>query len=148
MRTFTISEIADRIRRPDEEIGAVIDRLKNWVKEGLLKPVGERHPGTGRHRRFPESALIDAAILHVMTDQIGMQAVQAGALRKLFIDTRKAFSRKPDAERFVTIGRSPDNRAAEIGLSHAEGLAGLLAGSPHESHVVINLQKLFKRLEG
>jgi hypothetical protein len=148
MRTFTISEIADRIRRPDEEIGAVIDRLKNWVKEGLLKPVGERHPGTGRHRRFPESALIDAAILHVMTDQIGMQAVQAGALRKLFIDTRKAFSRKPDAERFVTIGRSPDNRAAEIGLSHAQGLAGLLTGSPHESHVVIDLQKLFKRLEG
>jgi hypothetical protein len=144
---LTISEIAERIRKPDEELGAVIDRLKNWVKEGLLEPVGEKNPGTGRHRRFPENALIDAAILHVMTDQIGMQAVTAWKLRKLFKETRKAF-KKSDAERFVTIGRSPDNRAAEIGLSHAEGLAGLLAGSPHESHVVINLQKLFKRLEG
>ena len=146
MRTFTMSEIAERIRNPDEELGAVIDRLKNWAKEGLLQPVGEKHPGTGRHRYFPESALIDAAVLHVMTNQIGMQAVTAWKLRKLFTDTRKWF-KKPGANRFLTISRSPDNQAAEIGLSHREGLAGLLAGSPHESHVVIDLQKLLKRLE-
>jgi hypothetical protein len=145
--TLTISEIAERIRSPDEELGAVIDRLKNWVKEGLLQPIGEKNPGTGRHRRFPETALIDAAILHVLTDQIGMQAVKARALSKLFSLSRGEF-KKPDEPRFVTIGRSPDNRAAEIGFSHAQHLARLLAGSPHESHVVINLQKLFRRLEG
>jgi hypothetical protein len=149
MPNFTISEIAERIRKPGEEVGAVIDRLKNWVKEGLLQPIGEKNPGTGRHRLFPESALIDALVLHVLTDQIGMQAVKARAFSKLFSHARKSF-KKPDAARFVTIGRSADNRAAEIGFAHAEGLAELLIGSPHahESHVVINLQQLFKRLEG
>jgi hypothetical protein len=147
VQTFTIREIAERIRKPDEDLGVVIDRLKNWVKEGLLQPVGEKNPGTGRHRHFPESALIDAAILHVLTAQIGMQAVMARPLSKLFRYSRGEF-KKPNTARFVTVSRSADNRAAEIGLSHAEGLADLLVGSPHESHVVINLQKLFARLEG
>ena len=59
---------------------------------------------------------------------------------------RIAFKRT-DFERFVIIGRSADNRAAEIGFAHAEMLSEHLLRSPHESHIVINLGKLFERLE-
>jgi hypothetical protein len=146
VQTFTISEIAERIRKPDEDLGVVIDRLKNWVKEGLLQPVGEKNPGTGRHRRFPKSTLIDALVLHVLADQIGMQAVKARKFKTVFTQTRGWFE-KPSAERFLAFGLSADGRAVDIGLSHAEGLAKLLTSSPHESHVVINLHQLFQRLE-
>lgn len=131
--------------RPGEKISAVVDRLKNWTKEGLLQPV-EESPGTGVHRQFSEGALVDAAVLSVLTDQIGMPAVRARAFAKLFKHSRSAFKRT-DFKRFVVIARSPDNRAAEIGFARAEGLADLLVGSPHEAHIVIDLQQLFKRLE-
>ena len=145
MPTVTIGEIAQAIARPGEKISAVVDRLKNWTKEGLLRPA-EQNPGTGRHRVFPETALIDAAVLGVLTDQVGMPAVKARTFSELFKHSRSAFKRT-DFKRFVVIARSPDNRAAEIGFARAEGLADLLVGSPHEAHIVIDLEQVFSRLE-
>jgi hypothetical protein len=146
MPTVTISEIAARIAGPDEKLGVVIDKVKNWVKSGLLEPSSELNPGSGHARAFPETALIDALILHVLTAQVGMAAVRARAFSELFKHSRSAFKRT-DFKRFVTIGRSADNARAEIGFAYAEGLSEHLLRSPHESHVVLDLQKLFKRLE-
>jgi DNA-binding transcriptional MerR regulator len=146
MSDFTISEIAERIRYPGEKLNVVVDRLQSWVKEGLLQPAGEKNPGSGRHRRFPENTLIDALVLHVLADQVGMRAVKARKFARLFDAARKSF-KKPETTRFVTIGQSRDNRAAEIGFANAKGLSQLLISSPHESHVVIDLHQLFKRLE-
>src|SRR5260370_26295404 len=78
--TLTVSEIAERIRRPHEDMRAAGDRIRNWTREGLLEPVGDKHPGTGKVRKYPQSALMEAAFLQVITDCTGVAAVAAGAL--------------------------------------------------------------------
>src|SRR2546421_7458956 len=74
MQTVSVSDIAEKVQRPGEPLQTAIDRVKNWTKEGLIKPE-KKNPGVGRKRQFPESALIDALLLQVLTDAIGMPAV-------------------------------------------------------------------------
>jgi hypothetical protein len=63
MQSLTVREIAERIRRPHEDIVTVVDRLRGWTDIGLLKARGERNPGTGKRRLYPEIAVIDALLL-------------------------------------------------------------------------------------
>lgn len=95
-RTFTVREIAGRIRRPDETLSAVIDRLRNWTKEGLLETAGAKNPGTGRRRHYPEDALVDALVLTTLSD-MGIPSVEAsqikGNRKRLLEHARDAFAR-------------------------------------------------------
>ena len=79
MTSITVGDIARRIREPGEELSAVIDRLRNWTKEGLIKPVGDRSPGTGRKRLYPERAIIDAAILSRLARYYGIWAPKSAS---------------------------------------------------------------------
>jgi hypothetical protein len=74
---LTVRDIAKRIRRDDEDLEVVVARLRNWTKEGLLQFSGDKHPGTGRARLYPEYAVIDALVLGGLT-AIGIPAVRAG----------------------------------------------------------------------
>jgi hypothetical protein len=122
----------------------VIDRVRNWTKEGLLRPIGAKNPGTGRHRRYSESTLIDALVLHVLADVIGMPAVRARTFSKLFDDVREDIRKRPVRPRFVTLGWSSGGTEWEIGLSGSERLSDLIS---YEAHIVINLRKIYERLE-
>jgi hypothetical protein len=77
---LTVRDIAERIRRPGEPLDAVVDRLRNWTKEGLLQAVGEKNPGTGRRRQYTETAVVDALVLSALTE-LGIPAVRVGRIR-------------------------------------------------------------------
>ena len=77
---FTVRELAEVVRRPDEEITAVVDRLRNWTKEGLLTHLGPKNPGTGRHRKYSQAGLIEAAVLTALAE-VGLPAVRGAAIR-------------------------------------------------------------------
>jgi len=81
MPTFlTVRDVAERVRRPDEDIDAVMFRLKNWTKEGLLRPHGKRSPGTGVPHSYTQEAVTDALLLTALGDW-GIPAVRSAALR-------------------------------------------------------------------
>jgi hypothetical protein len=80
VRSLTVRDIAKRIRRDDEDLEVVVNRLRNWTKEGLLQFSGDKHPGTGKTRLYPKSAVIDALVLNALT-AIGIPAVRAGGAR-------------------------------------------------------------------
>jgi hypothetical protein len=80
VRSLTVRDIAKRIRRDDEDLEVVVNRLRNWTKEGLLEFSGDKHPGTGKTRLYPKSAVIDALVLSALT-AIGIPAVRAGGAR-------------------------------------------------------------------
>jgi hypothetical protein len=84
MTQLTVGEIAKRIKEPDEPISGVINRLRSWTKEGVLKPLGDEAPGTGQKLRYPERAIVDAAILSRLARHYGIWATKvplfAGAL--------------------------------------------------------------------
>ena len=77
MSGFSVRQIAERIQRPYEDIGTVVDRIRGWADMGLLDVVGDKHPGTGRKRVYAESALIDSLVLTGLTDA-GLAAVRVG----------------------------------------------------------------------
>ena len=76
MQTVSAGDIAAAIAEPGEALPVVRDRVRNWVKHGLLKPLGGHHPGTGRHRQFPERVLIEAALLNRLARAYGSAAPQ------------------------------------------------------------------------
>src|ERR1022692_3080467 len=64
---LTVRDIAKRIRRDDEDLEVVVNRLRTWTKEGLLQFSGDKHPGTGKARVYPEYAVSDALVLSART---------------------------------------------------------------------------------
>jgi hypothetical protein len=80
VQLLTVRDIAKRIRRDGEDLEAVVNRLRNWTKEGLLEFSGDKHPGTGRTRLYPKDAVIDALVLNALT-AIGIPAVRAGGAK-------------------------------------------------------------------
>jgi hypothetical protein len=73
---FTVRDIAERVRRPNEDLTAVVDRLRNWTKEGILTHLGPKNPG--RHRRYGQEGLIEAAVLSALAD-VGLPAVRGAS---------------------------------------------------------------------
>jgi uncharacterized protein YciI len=111
-RVLTVREIAGRIRRLDETLPAVIDRLRNWTKEGLLETAGTKNPGTGRRRHYPEHALVDALVLTTLSD-MGIPSVEAsqikGNRKRLLEHARGAFAlaaKNPQNSVYLVIERS------------------------------------------
>jgi len=81
MQTLTVRDIAERIRRPWEDITAVIDRLRGWTDIGLLKIVedSDPNPGKGRAREYPVIAVTDAALLTLFVEA-GLSALRFGRM--------------------------------------------------------------------
>lgn len=65
---LTVSEIAERIAKPGASKAAIVERLRHWTREGLLVPLGDKNPGTGRSRVYDEGTLLDAAVLDILAD--------------------------------------------------------------------------------
>src|ERR1700686_2448265 len=78
MQDFSVREIADRVRRPHEEMGTVVDRIRGWSDVGLIPVLGSKFPGTGSRRSYGPEAIIDAVILTALTDA-GLAAVRVAS---------------------------------------------------------------------
>jgi hypothetical protein len=76
MTKLTVGEVARRIKDEDESIEVVTHRLRSWTKEGVLKPLGDKRPGTGKRLRYSERSLIDAAILSRLARHYGIWATK------------------------------------------------------------------------
>jgi hypothetical protein len=158
---LTVRDIAKRIRRDDEDLDVVVNRLRNWTKEGLLQFVGDKHPGTGKTRFYPEYAVIDALVLSALT-AIGIPAVRAGSATPyttVFGFGRHAYQEFPKreaagemiflvvsgAEGSVFDGANP-NRAsltyAPDGQMHFR-----IHADQGDATILLNLTNLFRRLQ-
>jgi hypothetical protein len=142
---FTVSDVARRIKRPDEDIGRAITRVRNWTKEGLLKPVGEANPGTGKAREYSKESLVDALLLDTFIQCFGSSAVSV-PFRLHFI--RYAFLKPEDRDRFLligrTIGREDDYVVAVVAPSQ---IASKIRSSGCDGYMILNIAAAVKRLE-
>jgi hypothetical protein len=77
---FFRAELTEAIRGSDDPdsvaiLGPVADRstvserVRHWVRLGLLSAIGERYPGVGRHRSFALDAILPATILNYLADE-------------------------------------------------------------------------------
>jgi hypothetical protein len=160
---LTVRDIAKRIRRDDEDLEVVVSRLRNWTKEGLLEFSGDKHPGSGKTRLYPEYVVIDALVLSALT-AIGIPAVRAGGAKPyagVFYYCRNAWQNFPDraageviflvvfgAEEgsvFDGVGDNP-HRCTLIYASDSQVDLRIPAGQGNAT-ILLNLTNLFKRLQ-
>jgi MerR HTH family regulatory protein len=65
--TVTVGEIARRIAPITSSTAEqMIEKIRHWTREQMLAPA-HLHSGSGRHRTYPENAVYEAALLHVLT---------------------------------------------------------------------------------
>jgi hypothetical protein len=142
---FTVSEIAQRIKRPDEEIGQTITRVRNWTKEGLLKPVGDANPGTGKAREYSKESLVDALLLDTFIQCFGSSAVSV-PFRLPFI--RYAFLKPDHRDHFLIIGRfigrEDDYKIKAVPPSD---VASYIRSSGCDGYMILNIAAAVKRLK-
>jgi hypothetical protein len=162
VRPITVREIAKRIRGDREELEVVINRLRNWTKEGLLEFSGDKHPGTGRARFYPEYAVIDALVISALT-ATGIPAVRAGSATGAY-STVLALARSAYYQDFkekeaasITLflvvlnadGTVYDSNADRAWVTSApNGRVNVpLTAVDSDITIFINLSSLFRRLE-
>src|SRR4029077_7553235 len=145
MTTLTAGEVAQYIRRPDENVGAAIARFRNWEKTGIIKAAGESNPGTGRKKQYSPNTVLRAVLLQTLIDTFGSSAVSLSELlrelSKMILEAgwlRESellvLSRPRGAERF------------NIRRVKAGQLKSHVSGSSVDIHVVIDLKRLFDRI--
>jgi DNA-binding transcriptional MerR regulator len=146
MQTFTVGEMAERIKRPDEATEAAIYRLQNWTKEKIIQPIDETRPGTGKRRLYSRRTLIDALMVQLLTDATGMPALKVAPelerLRKYIPEERES------GVSVIVIGTSPGSEQWSFGPVKFSGIGKYIANSEREIHVVVDLHKFYARLEG
>lgn len=169
MAKLTVGEIAKRIQEPGEDLTVVVDRLRNWTGEGLLKTL-DHNPGTGRKRLYPERALIDAAILSRLTRYFGVRAPQVSPLFSGVLDlvvrqvpkTKVASEADPAQIVYLIVGVMAETGKKPQVISNIQFVDDpwrsrrpkdgppkrLIELSPFMSEVLlINLTSLFERLD-
>jgi hypothetical protein len=152
---FTVAEIADLIRLPHVERAAIVERLRHWGKEGLLAPVGQRNPGTGRPNAYEVTAVYDAAILNTLADS----GLPIGRLRHIGVTlsaaerarTAWAKKRSPKLELEVADFGTPDHQGGRYAVFLHDGdKRDHLGKGMHpraEMSYSVNVSRLFARIE-
>jgi hypothetical protein len=157
---ITVRDIAKRIRRDDEDLQAVINRLRNWTKEGLLQFLGDKHPGTGKSRLYPERAVVDALVLSALT-AMGIPAVRIGgdagpyaSVLNYGLVGYEQFQQREAAgqEIYLLIGTDgsiyDDANPHYVDLCFSkEDVAKTQLTAVTDVMIVLNLSKLFRRIE-
>lgn len=145
MKTFTVGEMAERIKRPGEGTEAAIYRLQNWTKEKIIQPIEETRPGTGKRRLYSRASLVDALLVQLLTDAMGMPALKIASqlheLRKYVPEDR------PSGISVLVISTSLGSDRWAIGGAKTSHLSKFVGDSDYDVHVIVDLRKFYARLE-
>ena len=144
MAGLTARDIAKHIQRPGKSLTAAVDRLRTWTKMGIIKPSGDRHPGTGRKKRYSKPALLQAVLLQTLTDSFGSSAV---SLRSLVEQVLKKVRHGPlfDPGDVLVLSRPHDAEAMSIARVKLKDLERYISKSGLDVHTVLNLPQFFDR---
>jgi DNA-binding transcriptional MerR regulator len=71
---ITAGDIARRIARQGDDHQALVERVRHWTREGLLRAGTtladlDLHPGTGRYRLYDEEQIYRAAVLNALVKE-------------------------------------------------------------------------------
>jgi DNA-binding transcriptional MerR regulator len=149
-RIFTVAAMAELIRNDDVDPAAAIERLRTWTTEGLLTPLGDRNPGSGKHRTYDESSAYDAAILNNLADAGFPIGKQRYFLIVLLCAERakKLWQQKSSKTLYLEIARfiEPDVDGGHHAVFLHESKRNLFHPRSDGSYI-LNVTRLFARVE-
>ena len=144
-RYFTVGELAELIKTPDEKLAVAINRLRNWTREGLLKTSGDKNPGTGSRRLYRETALADAVALQALTDTVGLPAVEAAKLIRKDLEKVRTYFLDPNhIEHVLVFGKSADGWSA--GALKLKDLPSHINRMKLDTYIVVDMNRIIDRI--
>jgi hypothetical protein len=146
MTILTVGDIAQKVQRPGEELQTAVDRVRNWTKEGLLKPVGDIHPGTGRKKQYSEKAAIRAMILQAISDATGGRAVYLAHMLEYVEAELRKFRGQRDII-FVMSRKAGGGDRFLLSSYEATKLGEAILKSKADIHIVLNPNRIFDELD-
>jgi DNA-binding transcriptional MerR regulator len=76
---LTVSKICELLVDAPRERPFLKERIRHWARVGLIRSVGDKHPGTGRHREYDGQALVDIVVLNALAE-MGLQIASLRAV--------------------------------------------------------------------
>jgi hypothetical protein len=149
---LTVGELANLIRRPEDDPTQVLTRLRNWTKQGLLSPAGEQSPGTGKWHRYSPSAVLQAMILGAVVNTVGVNATKFAKLfdEKFYRAMARAKRRYDEFGATLTLvvlfRTSSTASDWHVWVADSDDVQDYLVTTPIEVHIVINLDILFEKM--
>jgi DNA-binding transcriptional MerR regulator len=138
----TVGEIARRIAPlTSSTADQMTEKIRHWTREQMLAPT-HLHSGTGRHRTYPENAVYEAALLHVLTNA-GFTVSAMRYLVEAVTQTRLALPewRKKGGPLYLRVSRSGPTDRTEVEILEEE------PGPPSaDLTIVVDLARLFSRI--
>jgi DNA-binding transcriptional MerR regulator len=146
---FTVSQIARQVASTPERRVAVMERIRHWTREGLIAPVGEKNPGTGRHRRYDENAVAAIAVLNA----VASLGIQVAVLRQVLsvamqsINKWRGKYREEKGDVYLEIYDLHGTAyVSERKTEHLEGRYVISAQSVSGASLIINISKILRRI--
>jgi hypothetical protein len=146
MTTLTVSDIAQRVQRPGEELRTAVDRVRNWTKEGLLKPIGDIHPGTGRKKQYSEKAAVRAMILQAISDATGGRAVYLAHMLE-FVETELRRHRGQRDTIFAMSRKAGGGGKFHLSTWNAKKFGQGILESQADIHIVLNPNRILDQMD-
>ena len=161
---LTAQDIGRQIQQSREPLSAAVDRLRNWTKMGIISPIGDRHPGTGRKKRYSPMALVEAILIQALTDGLGAPATSLRPIinkiprlsqiaAAAILEPYQHPSGKQEPAEVLIISRSPTTKphALEgpgdvLSVGTADYIHVTMSKVRSAVHIVIDLRVLFARL--
>jgi hypothetical protein len=140
---YTVSDIAQKIKRPDEELGQAVARVRNWTKEGLLRPSGSVNPGTGKPREYSKESVVDAFLIDTFVQCFGSTAVSVPQFLK---QIRPYFTDEKQRDKFLLIGRTSGSFDFGSEAYTSAALATAVKSGKWQTYMVLDIGQLTKRL--
>lgn len=154
-RSLSTAELVTIVAAVARDPGMISERLRHWTREGLLDPIGGRHPGSGVHRRYSEETAVRAAVLSRLADMGFRVTALEGSMRDIVIKVDEARSLwKPGKSAYLGIAFG---RAVAVGApleihvySYSGSVKGLGQVSPpagYPDFTIIDLGRIFQAVE-
>jgi DNA-binding transcriptional MerR regulator len=152
-RTLTVSEIAGMLDDAPERQGTLIERIRHWTREGLIQPIGEKNPGTGRHREYEADVVIDVAVLNLLAN-LGLQLSQQREVLKPVREFYVLNKQNPTFEKYehyLAIA-NPDGKTPQL-VVHAgyfeppllfRSINPKISFPTSDAYLVINIGRIYK----
>ena len=140
---FTVSDIAQKIRRPDEELSQAIARVRSWTREGLLRPSGKTNTGTGKPREYSKEAVVDAFLIDTFVQCFGSAAV---SVPKFLKNIRPYFIDEKQRDNFLLIGRTSGNPDFHFEACTPAALTNAIKSTKWQTYILLDIGQLTERL--
>jgi DNA-binding transcriptional MerR regulator len=148
--TQSAHDIARKTQRPGEPLRVAVDRLHHWVRAGVIKPIGKKHPGAGARRRYPADTALRVALLQAAREA-GLSSEQAADMLRMpeyLAPLLDPAAEPPSKPLFVVLARSDGRAPPHVRMDTWDGLAKFRTGlgEDFDTYRVVDVGQIRARL--